>query len=86
MKRIGQTDHGTIMIEMTEDELVVFNHLAMAIDGRSFDHLNYQRDPGAYPDFTGVFGAIEAFTLAKYNVNEIRRIADDFDRVLFVEY
>ena len=86
MQRVGQTDKGMILFEMTQDEAFVFNRLALAIEGKTVSDIIMRDDTRGYlVDYSGVFGAIMAFSAMKFRVNEIRAIADELERTLFRE-
>ncbi len=82
MKEIGRTKTGNRLIEMTENEFSLFERLARAAEGKTIDELICRGFDGDLPDFAGVFGAIEAFTLAQFHVNEIINLANEFNRVI----
>ena len=86
MRRIGQSDNGMILFEMAPDEAFIFNRLTLAIEGKMVNDLIMRGDSQGYStDYSGVFGAIIAFAEAKFRVNEIRMMTDEFERVLFSE-
>ena len=87
MQRVGQTDKGMILFEMTQEEAFVFNRLSQALEGKTISNVIARDSNFAVylPDYSGVFGAILAFTEAKFQLNEIRRMADEFERALFRE-
>ena len=86
MRRIGETDNGMILFEMTREEAHMFTRLALVTEGKSeTDSVSYRGQAVFMNDYTGAFGAIVAFAEAKYYINEIRSMADDFERALFRE-
>ena len=71
---------------MTPREAFMFGRLAEAIEGKTIESVILRDDSGVYlSDYSGVFGAIIAFTSAKFRINDIRQLADDFERALFRE-
>jgi hypothetical protein len=79
MKKIGQTDEGNILLEASQDEYLMLCHLAVALEGIPLDELRMRDDRYAtLPDFYGVFGAIEGFTLAQFRVNDLQALLDKF--------
>jgi hypothetical protein len=78
MKKIGHTEEGNCLVEMSEDELKAFEHLASAVEGKTIDELFVADRRYVLPDYTGLFGAIEAFTLVHYRVNDLQELVDRF--------
>ena len=80
MEKIGITDNEDILIKMTRDEFRTFKHLARAIEGNAIEiwDLRPSDSPLVLPEFSGVFGAIEAFALAQFKVNELQNVLDKF--------
>ena len=84
MRRIGYADNGMILFEMTPDEAHMFERLTLVTEGRSETEMVSYRGQGVFMnDYTGAFGAIAAFAEARYHINEIRNMADEFERALF---
>jgi hypothetical protein len=84
MRRIGQADNGMILFEMTKMEAHMFGRLALVM-GEGNTQWEYKGQMVYLNDYSGVFGAIVAFAEAKYQINEIRQLADEFERALFRE-
>jgi hypothetical protein len=78
MKKIGETTEGNVLIEATQEEYLILTHLAAAVEGKSLEDIHLQRDYSVLFDYSGVFGAIEAFTLAHYRTNELQALLDRF--------
>ena len=79
MKAVGRTLEGAYLLEASENEYRLLKHLAKAIEGKSLEVIGIRDDYGtSFPDFSGTFGAIEAFALAHYRVNELQDLLDRF--------
>ena len=92
MKILSETSANGRVIELTQDEWREFTVLAAAIEGKKGDELYYDfharyRNSDSVAskieiDFSGVFGAIQAFYEAKFVANELRGLLDSFDAYL----
>jgi hypothetical protein len=83
MEKIGVTTTEDVLVKMTREEFGAFKHLGEAIEGRMDDRWKLQYNEHiVLPDFTGVFGAIEAFALAQFRVNELQGVLDRFKKEL----
>lgn len=78
MKQVGVTTENNVLIEATQDEYRMLCYLADAVEGKTIDCIGMRRDSRVnLPDFYGVFGAIEAFSLAHYRLNELQELLDN---------
>ena len=83
MKTIGRTNGNDYLMEVTVDEYWALDALAKTIEGKSLEYVDtWKRDQSVNGDFSGVFGAILAFAHAKFRINQIRQMADEFDATL----
>jgi hypothetical protein len=79
MKKIGDTNEGNVLLEANQDEYLMLVHLASALEGKPLDYVMMRENRTAtFPDFYGVFGAIEAFALANYRINDLQALLDQF--------
>jgi hypothetical protein len=76
MKEIGRTKEGNYLLEASENEYLMLVHLASSLEGKPIDEIRYHKEPSLETDFYGVFGAIEAFALAHYRVNDLQILLD----------
>lgn len=87
MKKIGDTNDGNILIELSKSEYLAFLDLARASKGEMPDYTSFRhdwiRDTGALPDYSGIFGAITAFIEANYRLNELQSMIDRARLALF---
>lgn len=77
MKKIGTTDQGTVLLEASQDEYAMLVHLASALEGKSLEDVMFHREPGIAPDYYGVLGAIEAFALELFRINDLVSLTAD---------
>lgn len=84
MKLIGHTNDGGVLYELSQEEDHNFRALVGAVAGDDIDsfRMGLRRDPERFDDFSGVFGAIRAFALAKFKITEMRQVIDQFERSL----
>jgi len=84
MKKIGRTDEGSHLVEMSHEEYLQFEKLCGAIEGRTLDQvvLRDRNNTSVNLDLSGTFGAIRAYTLAKFATNGMRRLLNEFDAYL----
>ena len=86
MRRIGTTNDGNVLCEMTRLEAHMFSRLTLITEGRGDgDMVAYRGTDVFMNDYTGAFGAIVAFVEAKYRVNEIRNLVNEFERVIMAD-
>lgn len=82
MKRIGQTNEGNYLVEMTRAEILAFDRLVLAVDGGSWDTFAI-RDSGAllttYFDMADTFDCIRAFRDALFRVNDLRDLVNQLE-------
>ena len=77
MKTTGRTNDGNYIVEMTDREVRLFNKLSQAVEGRTMNAIEWIDSPGMISmDFEGTFGAIVAWTIAKFYINEMRQYVD----------
>ena len=83
MKKIGTTNKDNIVLEVSRDEYRALVHLAKSIEGRDLEYVHFRDDYHlTTPDYSGVFGSIEAYALANYRINELQLIINRFKEVL----
>ena len=79
MKKIGDTNDGNILLEASQDEYLMLEHLAMSLEGKPLYEVQLRDDHRLiFPDFYGAFGAIEAFALAHFRINDLQGLIDQF--------
>ena len=70
MKKLGRSDSGGFLVELTAEEMSTFNFLCESVDGRgAFGYSNPDRRPGPYPDLATVLGAIEHYATTLGHAN-----------------
>ena len=83
MKTIGQTNDGGYIVEMSSYEHRALERLATAVEDKTLEELQYNPEKlGVRFGLKDTFDAINAFAMARYRVNEIRALADEFERAL----
>ena len=79
MKKIGDTNDGNVLLEASQDEYLMLENLAASLEGRPLSEVKFRDDRRLiFPDFYGVFGAIEAFALAHFRINDLQGLIDQF--------
>ena len=83
MKKIGNTETGGVIVEMTRQEAYDFEQLGRSIEGHGWN-IDYALRGDAFTErnLYGVFGVIRAFYLSKYKVNEMRQLFDDMEHTI----
>ena len=85
MNIIGRTPDGGILVALTPLESDALNKLKDACENKPIHASGpWPKDASAFAgyDFTSTFGAITAFTLAKFATNELRWLLEKFDKHL----
>ena len=83
MKKIGETIDHNILIEMSQKEYQLLSRLSQSLEGKTINEIYMRDDYGTVSgDYSGVFGAIEAFALSKFRINELQALVDRFNAVL----
>ena len=84
MRILSKTQDEGRVVELSKREWIEFYKLTQAIEGKEqADTWNFEMRGERFGIdtsfvFDGVFGAIEAFYLAKFRVNEMQRAVDAF--------
>lgn len=87
MKKIGTTDQGTVLLEASQDEYSMLVHLAAALEGKPLEDVRFSRQEiGVMPDYYGAFGAIEAFALELFRINELVALTHDLKNAVLRGY
>lgn len=77
MKKIGRTDGGNVLVEMSELELRAFVRLVNCVEGKGLNYdlsiwdMSNMPKEGNLPDLTNVFDMITAFAFTNYRLSEL---------------
>lgn len=89
MKEIGRSNNDRgYLVEMTQEEHKEFLKLQEAISGKTTTDINcfaLSGDGKIDSVFEGVFGAIRAFYLLRFQVNDMRHLLDTFEQAVYVK-
>lgn len=86
MKKIGTTEDGNVLLEANQEEFSMLVHLASALEGKTLEEVRFHREQGLAPDYYGVFGAIEAFALELFRINELVALTHDLKNAVLRGY
>jgi hypothetical protein len=91
MKVLSETIDNGRVVELTHNEFTELMILARALEGKTNDELrfDFQMHDRSFVaddpiDFNGVFGAILAFSEAKFRLNELKQLVQSFEEYLKV--
>ena len=86
MKFLGNTPDNGAIVEFDSAEYAQLKRLVHAIRGfSSWDAWAMREDlpiPTTLDSYAGVFGAIRAFTVSRYELTELRNMVSRFEQVL----
>jgi hypothetical protein len=84
MKFLGYTPQNGAILEFSQVEYSYFKRLFQAVEGKGIENWAMERDmpSGEIDDYSGVFGAIRAFSLTQFRLNELKHLVGRFEQAM----
>lgn len=86
MKKLGQSDRGGVIVELTSEECKSLDRLAMAVEGVGiWDMRAGQFSPGVETDISTAIRAVTEFAINKGHINALLTQLRTLDNILMLQ-
>lgn len=86
MKTIGIVPaNGAVIVEISRDEFLELEKLSLAVEGRTLDKIFMYDNHSTITekDYSSTFGAIRAFAMMQFRINELEQLIKDLSATIW---